>query len=63
MFIQLTDFLLGMISSHFNETVKPDSVKAILIKYLEEKLGVDLKPTSKSVTKVNIFKINLQGGW
>jgi len=62
--IQLTDFLLGMVSSCMNETVQPISVKDNLIKYLEQKLGIScLRPTYKSEQKFNIFKINLQGGW
>jgi hypothetical protein len=62
--LQFSDFLLGMASSRLNNTIQEGSCKDELIKQLEQRLNVEqLKPTSKSEQKFNIFKINLQGGW
>lgn len=62
--IQLADILTGMATAKFNQQYKPDSAKAHLIQYVEEKyLGKEIAPTAKSEEKFNVFKINLQGGW
>ncbi len=62
--IQLVDLLLGIASSRFNETMKQGTVKERLVRYLENRLGIQsLQPTGKWEQKFNIFKINLQGGW
>ncbi len=62
--IQLADILTGMVTAKFNKEYKPDSAKAQLIQYLEEKyLSREIAPTAKWEEKFNVFKINLQGGW
>ena len=62
--IQLADVLTGMVTAKFNKEHKPDSAKAQLIQYLEEKyLSREIAPTAKWEEKFNVFKINLQGGW
>lgn len=62
--IQLADILTGMVTAKFNKEYKPDSAKAQLIQYLEEKyLSREIAPTPKWEEKLNVFKINLQGGW
>lgn len=61
--IQLTDFLLGVISSKLNCSIKENGAKDQVIRYLEKKLGRILSSTNKSEQKYNIFKIDLEGGW
>lgn len=62
--IQLADILTGMVTAKFNKEYRPDSAKAQLIQYLEEKyLSREIAPTPKWEEKFNVFKINLQGGW
>lgn len=62
--IQLSDLLLGAASSRINNTISPDGSKEQLVRYLEEKLGVQrLGPTNRDEQKFNIFKMNLKGGW
>ena len=62
--IQMADILTGLASSKFNQQHQPDSVKARLIKHVEEKhLTHSIVPTSKWEEKFNVFKINLNGGW
>lgn len=62
--IQLADFLLGMVSARLNESVAKGARKDLLIQYLEQELKLSrLGPTTKSVQKLNVFRINLQGGW
>jgi hypothetical protein len=60
--LQFTDFLLGMVSSRFNNDIEPGGTKDRVISYLEERLGKRWKllPTSKGVRKLNIFKIALE---
>jgi len=61
--LQMADLLLGMASARMNNSIKPESAKNDLTKYLEQKLGVPrLTPTSRSCHKFNIFRIELQGG-
>jgi hypothetical protein len=61
--IQLTDLLLGAVSSQMNNTLREDSPKQVLVLHLEKHLGRRLSPTARSENKLNIFKINLRGGW
>lgn len=62
--IQLTDFLLGMVSARLNGSLLLDSPKERVIQHLERRLGVPrLRHTSKSAQKFNIFVIDLSGGW
>lgn len=62
--IQLTDFLLGAVSSRLNGTVATDGTKDTVIRHLEARLDVrKLAPTPKSEPKFNIFRIRLEGGW
>jgi len=60
--IQLADFLVGAINSKFNSKIKNEAKLSVIAK-IEELKGSELMPTSKTVEKFNIFKINLQGGW
>ena len=60
--IQLADLLTGIITAKFNN--KTTSIaKSELIRYVESHLGNVIQPTSKNEEKLNVFKINLQGGW
>ncbi len=61
--IQLADFLLGATGARLNETVKSGSAKEKVLIHLENRLGWNLRPTSKVEEKFNIFRIQLQGGW
>ncbi len=59
--IQLTDFLLGMVSSRMNSSVPRGGFKDTLIRRLEQHLGRGrMAPTAKSEAKFNIFRIHLQ---
>ena len=60
--LQYADFLLGMVSSRFNNDIAPGGTKDRVISYLEERLGKRWKllPTTKGVRKFNIFKIALE---
>lgn len=62
--LQFADFLLGMVSSRFNNDIEPGGTKDRVISYLEERLGKRwrLLPTTKSVRKLNIFQIALEEG-
>ncbi|WP_372474671.1 DUF3800 domain-containing protein [Capnocytophaga sp. ARDL2] len=60
--IQLADLLTGIVTAKFNN--KTSSVaKTELIQYVESHIGKTIQMTPKSEEKLNIFKINLQGGW
>ena len=61
--IQLTDLLLGAVSSRLNGTLQQGAAKAAVIERLEAALGRNLAPTHKGEEKFNIFRIRLQGGW
>jgi len=60
--IQLADFLVGAINSKFNSNITSEAKLSVIAK-VEELNKSAIIPTSKSVEKFNIFKINLQGGW
>ncbi len=61
--IQLADVLTGMVAAKFNNEIK-SSAKLGLISYIEDTyLKKTIAPTSKWDEKLNIFKINLKGGW
>ncbi len=60
--IQLADLLTGIITAKFNnKTSSPTKLE--LIRYVESRLGNVIQSTSKNEEKLNVFKINLQGGW
>ncbi|MFZ2323654.1 MAG: DUF3800 domain-containing protein [Ignavibacteriaceae bacterium] len=56
--IQLSDFLLGIVSSKFNDTFKKEGTKEKLIVLTENKLGKNISPTTKDESKFNIFNLN-----
>lgn len=59
-FLQLEDILMGATSYKMNFGKNGTSnVKMELIDYIETKLGHELVPTNKSVTKFNLFEIRL----
>jgi hypothetical protein len=61
--IQLADFLTGLVAAKFNGELTSES-KLMMIKYVEETyLNKPISATSKWEEKLNVFKINLQGGW
>lgn len=61
--IQLADVLTGLVAAKFNGEIKSEA-KLDLIQYIEDKyLGRPIAPTPKWEEKLNVFKINLKGGW
>jgi hypothetical protein len=61
--IQFCDLLLGAVSARVNDTLRAGSAKERLVLEIEERLGKVLAPTYRDAKKINIFKINLRGGW
>jgi hypothetical protein len=61
--LQLSDVLLGVASSRMNERLTESSAKQEVVRFLEEMLGHKIASTPLCEKKVNVFKINLQGGW
>ncbi|WP_028123066.1 DUF3800 domain-containing protein [Epilithonimonas tenax] len=60
--IQLADVLTGLVTAKFNNKTTSEA-KSQLIQYVESHIGNTIQATSKTEEKLNIFKINLQGGW
>jgi len=61
--MQLADILTGAASSRMNDSVAKTSGKSELIKYIETRLGRQIRHTAAREEKFNVFVINLQGGW
>ncbi len=61
--IQLADILTGLVVSKFNNEIS-GFAKKHLIEHVENTyIKKPISPTGKWEEKVNIFKINLKGGW
>lgn len=60
--IQLADILTGLVAAKFNNNTK-SKAKLDLIALVEKCQAKPIAPTPKWEEKINIFKINLQGGW
>ena len=60
--IQLADVLTGLVTAKFNNKTTSEA-KLQLIQYVESHIGNTIQATPKTEEKLNIFKINLQGGW
>lgn len=60
--IQLADLLTGIVLAKFNNKTTSKS-KKYLIEFVESQNKRIIAPTPKGIDKLNIFKINLQGGW
>ncbi len=61
--IQISDLLLGAVSSRLNGTLQQGVAKMAVVQRLESALGRRLAPTPKGEEKLNIFRIQLRGGW
>lgn len=62
--LQLSDVLLGAISSRMNDAPKLGVGKQAIVEHLERRLDRErLGPTSVTERKFNVFRIRLQGGW
>jgi len=61
--VQLADVLVGIASESLNKRGTPGSAKRQVVQYLESLLERKIAPTALSEKKLNIFKINLAGGW
>lgn len=61
--IQLADLLTGLVVAKFNGEIT-GKAKSSIIQYVEEKyLGKPIAATPKWEEKMNVFRINLKGGW
>ncbi len=60
--IQLADLLTGIVVAKFNNEITSNAKKE-LIQLTEQIHGKSIVPTPKAEEKLNVFKINLQGGW
>lgn len=60
--IQLADVLTGMVVAKFNQEIT-SKAKTNLIELTEQLQNKPIAPTGKWEEKLNVFKINLQGGW
>lgn len=61
--MQMQNILMGTVAYKFNFGNSGASIsKKALVSYIEEKLGHEILPTSKSEVKFNVFKIMLGGG-
>lgn len=60
--IQLADVLTGLVTAKFNNKTTSEA-KLQLMQYVESHIGNTIQATPKTEEKLNIFKINLQGGW
>lgn len=61
--LQLTDVLTGAASARLNNTLNPCTAKFELVCDLESRIGRPIQATARSERKLNVFKINLRGGW
>lgn len=60
--IQLADLITGAVVSKFNNQLLSKAKKGIITLF-ETHLKRQIGPTIKGEEKLNVFKINLQGGW
>ena len=60
--IQLADVLIGAVSYKFHER-QESSAKKRIVAVIEEKLGHEIRPTSRSENKFNVFRFRSEGGW
>jgi len=61
--IQLTDVLTGIVSARLNQSINCGSAKERLVNHTETLLNKKIKSTPKTEEKLNVFCINLEGGW
>lgn len=61
-FIQLADLLTGATASRFHDATK-STARLSVIRQIEHHLEHQIRPTPRSDSKFNVFKINLHGGW
>ncbi len=61
--IQAADVLTGAVSAKFNGALIDGSAKSQLVGHMETRLGRPLTSTSLGEQKVNVFAIQLGGGW
>jgi len=61
--IQMTDVLVGLVSSRLNDKLGTGTAKEGIVAHLEGLLGRRIASTPLCEKKLNVFKINLQGGW
>ncbi len=61
--VQLSDVLVGAASARLNMKLTSGSAKENIVLHLENLIQRSIAPTSLGEKKLNIFKINLAGGW
>jgi hypothetical protein len=60
--IQIADVLIGAVSYKFHRR-ESNQAKLQIIREIEQNLGQEIKPTSKSMEKFNVFRFRSEGGW
>jgi len=60
--IQVTDVLIGAVSYKFHRRGESHA-KLRIVREVEQNLGREIEPTSRSVEKFNIFRFRSDGGW
>ena len=62
--LQLADVLTSAAAARLNDALHPGSAKATIVEHLEQRLGRSrIQHTYKSEQKLNVFVIDLEGGW
>lgn len=61
--IQLADILTGLVNAKFNQVITGNAKKDLIEHVENTYLGNPIRPTLKWEEKLNVFRINLQGGW
>lgn len=61
--IQLADVLTGAVSYRLNDKINANSCKFRVLEHLENMAGRRIVPTNKGEQKLNVFQIDLTGGW
>ena len=60
--IQMADILTGLVAAKFNKEIVSVTKKGLITK-VESIIDRQIAATPKWEEKINVFKINLQGGW
>lgn len=61
--VQLCDVLTGAVARRLNKLPDESVAKAAVLTRLENRLGRSISPTTRAEQKLNVFRINLSGGW
>ncbi len=61
--IQAADVLTGIAAARLNDTLQTGGAKWELVQHIEQALGCQIQATYRSEQKLNVFVIDLAGGW